>query len=86
MKTFPVTVIDDFFKNPDYIRDLALSVDYPTQSGRWPGRRSELISSIDPVLFHYIGNKIFSILYYNLKKIFNYFLPTDKKEQKKRRN
>jgi len=61
MKTFPLTVIDDFFKDPDYIRNLGLSVDYPTQSGRWPGRRSELISYIDSVLFHYIGNKIFSI-------------------------
>jgi len=61
MKTFPLTVIDDFFEDPDYIRDLGLSVDYPNQNGRYPGRRSKTISYIDSVLFNYIGNKIFSI-------------------------
>ena len=61
MKSYPLTIIDDFFVDPDYIRNLALSVDYPHSDQRWPGRRSEQIYKIDRMLFDYVGNKILSI-------------------------
>ena len=61
MKSYPLTIIDDFFVDPDYIRNLALSVDYPHSDQRWPGRRSEKIYKIDRMLFDYVGNKILSI-------------------------
>jgi len=61
MKSYPVTIIDDFFENPDYIRDLGLSVDYPIQENKWPGRRSDNIQKLDCRLFDYFGSKLFTI-------------------------
>tara|TARA_B100001250_G_C19485188_1_gene650461 strand:- start:34 stop:684 length:651 start_codon:yes stop_codon:yes gene_type:complete len=61
MKSYPVTIVDNFFDNPDEIRDLALSLNYPDHNSSWPGRRSLRIENINRSLFHHIGNKIFSI-------------------------
>tara|TARA_E500000305_G_C3928412_1_gene191586 strand:- start:70 stop:720 length:651 start_codon:yes stop_codon:yes gene_type:complete len=61
MKSYPATIVDNFFDNPDEIRDLALSLNYPDHNSRWPGRRSLRIENINRSLFHHIGNKIFSI-------------------------
>ena len=61
MKSYPVTIIDDFFDDPDYVRNLGLSVEYPNHSEKWPGRRSFTIQTFDYSLFNHIGNKIFSI-------------------------
>ncbi|MFN3989975.1 MAG: DUF6445 family protein [Erythrobacter sp.] len=33
-------IIDDFLENPEHIRALALGLDYPEQSGNYPGRNS----------------------------------------------
>lgn len=33
-------IIDDFLENPDHIRTLALGLDYPPQTGNYPGRNS----------------------------------------------
>lgn len=33
-------IIDDFLENPEHIRALALGLDYPAQSGNYPGRNS----------------------------------------------
>lgn len=61
MKYFPV-VVDNFFRNPDLIRKLALSLNYaPDDKGRWPGQRSEQLHTIDYELFMSIMLKIMSI-------------------------
>ena len=58
---FPA-VVDDFFDNPDLIREFALSLDYkPDEGGRWPGVRSEQLHIIDYELFMSIMLKIMSI-------------------------
>ena len=59
MKSYPVTIVDDFFTDPDYVRDLALSSKYIESDPRWPGRRTDYLKSIDETLFHYVGNKLF---------------------------
>jgi len=58
---FPA-VVDDFFDNPDLIREFALSLKYkPDEQGRWPGVRSDLLHNIDYELYMSIMLKILSI-------------------------
>ena len=38
---FPITCYDNFYENPDYIREFALSLDYSPESGTFPGVRSK---------------------------------------------
>ena len=72
-KFFPVT-IDNFFENPDKIRELGLrmmesykykSKDEEKVKGRWPGHRSEFLWKADEELATTILHRIIS-LYYNL--------------------
>jgi len=70
MKTthFPVTVVDDFFDYPDQVRDFALRQTYSrSEDNRWPGKRSEELSVLNPILFNFTLSKIMS-LFYNLQK------------------
>ena len=40
-KIFPILCQDDFFDNPDEIREYALSLDYKSdENGHWPGVRT----------------------------------------------
>ena len=59
MKSYPVTIVDNFFDDPDYVREFALSLAYTSSSdGRWPGARSEHIHLLDNNLFNYISRRI----------------------------
>ena len=65
MNTVPVTILDNFFDNPDEIRDWALSLDYNfDQTPKFPGKRTENLNLINPPFYKYVYRKIFS-LYYN---------------------
>tara|TARA_B100001094_G_C17947539_1_gene678806 strand:- start:87 stop:836 length:750 start_codon:yes stop_codon:yes gene_type:complete len=58
---FPITCYDNFYEDPDYIREFALSLDYRADSGFFPGVRSECLSTISQE-FHYKSvNKILSM-------------------------
>ena len=63
--------VDNFFRNPDFIREWGLSLDFkPDANGNWPGERSKLIGDIDLDLNNFILSKIFSChLNLNLEKI-----------------
>jgi hypothetical protein len=73
-KFWPVT-LDNFFDNPDEIRELGLRLledkaikstdDNYTSKGRWPGYRSELLWKIDEKLVQRIIQRILSC-YFNL--------------------
>lgn len=66
MKRFPVTCYDGFYKDPDKIREYALSLEYSKDpNGAWPGKRTSYISSLNPKLFELFVNKI-SYLFYDL--------------------
>ena len=62
----PITIVDDFFKNPDEIRKIALSADYGIKASN-PGLRSDQLQLLNPNLYSLIAKKIFS-LFLNLKK------------------
>lgn len=67
MINFPAICVDNFYSDPDSVRNWALSLDYkPDPDGRWPGKRSEKLHLVDPTFFHNFCCKIFS-LYFNLE-------------------
>jgi len=68
MKNFPAICIDNFYSDPDRIREFALAQTYlPSPEGRWPGKRTICLSKIDRNFFDLFCHKLFSI-YYDLDK------------------
>lgn len=63
MKKFPAFCIDDFYENPDEIRELALSANYLKSDGIRPGLTSEPLHETHPELFNHFCKKLFSIFY-----------------------
>ena len=64
MTTIPLTVLDNFFDNPDTLRDWGLSLEYkPDPDGRWPGKRSQQLDQIHPPLYNFISKKILSLFF-----------------------
>lgn len=65
---FPTICVDNFFDDPDAVRNLALSLEYKSTSNiPWPGKRSRPINQISPVYFDQFCKKLMS-LSFNLKK------------------
>jgi len=63
---FPVC-IDNFFEDPDEIRKLGLSLEKKSEpTGRWPGKRSDVIVNFDKELQRKIIEKILSC-YFDLE-------------------
>ena len=47
MKNFPITCYDNFYDNPDQVREFALSLDHTKVSGFFPGSRTQPLSTFD---------------------------------------
>lgn len=63
---YPVTIIDNFFENPDNIRDFALSQDFSRKDNcGWPGIRSPMLLDIDSNFYKDVMSKILSV-YFNI--------------------
>ena len=61
---FPVTCMDNFYQNPDEIREYALSLDYSRgPEDKYPGVRSDYIHTLNPDLFDLSCKKLFSIFF-----------------------
>jgi hypothetical protein len=68
----PTTIVDGFFDNPDKIRAYALNQKYYNDiEGRWPGSRTQDLSTVSPVVFHTICQKILS-LFFTKKQLYFY--------------
>ncbi len=60
---FPVTIIDNFYEDPDLVREFALKQEYyKGERGSWPGLRSSYIDELDQVLFEYLKKKLLLVL------------------------
>jgi len=63
---FPAICVDNFYSDPDQVRNWALSLEYKTSpGGQWPGKRTEKLHLIDQKFFNDFCCKIFS-LYFDL--------------------
>ena len=61
---YPVTIVDDFFSNPDAVRELALSHGFTENHDYIPGQRTERLHIIEPLFYeHFVTalNSIFGI-------------------------
>jgi len=66
MQNFPVLVMDNFYSNPDEIREYALSLEYfPAHENRYPGKRTKALHEIDKAFNDFCISKFVS-LYYDL--------------------
>lgn len=73
MKIFPVTVLDNFYENPDLVRQFALSLDYTTDhQGRWPGKRTASLDEVNQSFFSTFCSKLFGLFYDLDDKFINY--------------
>ena len=57
---FHSVCVDNFFNNPDLIREFALNQEYFPTDGRYPGERTSNMWQINKTLSDYLFAKIFS--------------------------
>ena len=63
---YPVTIVDNFFPEPDKIVEISNSYSFERDPiGNWPGERTQCISELNKDLFLYIGNKLHNLFYEN---------------------
>jgi hypothetical protein len=64
MKRFPTICIDNFYENPDEVRDFALSLNYTKcKDGKWPGERTDCLYEINKNFWETFYKRLFSIFY-----------------------
>ena len=62
--SFPLTVIDGFYKNPKEIVKLANTFKYSNKSGgAWPGVRTEPLHELDINFYQYCASKFLSVFF-----------------------
>lgn len=78
MKHFPAICIDNFYKNPDKIREFALSQSYDNEEnsdGRYPGKRTKPLNEIDEQMFNQFCKKLMAVFYEYTTPV-NWFVST----------
>jgi len=60
---FPTICIDNFYDNPDEIRNFALSLDYSWKAGNFPGKRTVPLEHISSYFYEQFCKRLFSIFY-----------------------
>ena len=64
MKNFPTICIDNFYSDPDIIRDFALKQEFhKSLTGGWPGTRTYPIHQLDQDFFKYFTSKFLAVFY-----------------------
>ena len=64
MRNFPVVIVDNFFKNPNKVRNFALHQEFKRdEKSNYPGLRTDCLSVIEPSLHNEFLKKFFSIYY-----------------------
>ena len=61
MREFPVTIIDNFFDDPDTIREFALKQDFKVNGEQYPGSRTDELLDLDINLFLNITRRLMSV-------------------------
>jgi len=78
LKNFPILCLDNFYSNPEKIRNLALQQNFEkTKQGGFPGRRTKPLNEIDINIFNHFCARLFSIFYdFNFEKNLNWTVNT----------
>jgi hypothetical protein len=64
---FPTIVVDNFWDNPNWVREYALSQKFDV-AGKYPGMRTKNLDELNPQLFEKFVKKVYGI-YYDLESI-----------------
>ena len=57
--TYPITIVDDFFEDPDAIVEMANALKYyPPDRGNWPGVRTKQLHVVEERFYNYFGEKV----------------------------
>jgi hypothetical protein len=80
--TNKVLVIDNFYKDPDMIRRLALAQEFlpcnhPDRSGQWPGLRSKFLNEINPRACEEFKDNLISNLLEGISTDYNCYFETN---------
>ena len=71
---YPVTIVDNFFDNPEYVVSLSKNAQWrPDITYKWPGERSQSIEELDPEFYKYVLFKYF-LLFYSASELNNNFI------------
>lgn len=60
---FPILCVDDFYTNPDEVREFALSQEFNCKKGNFPGKRTKELHLINETFFGTFCSRLFSIFY-----------------------
>ena len=63
LRAIPITCFDNFYEDPDAIREYALSLDYPITTDNFPGCRTRSLQHHNSDLFQTTMNKILSLFF-----------------------
>ena len=64
MHIIPVSILDNFFDNPDSIREWGLKQKFgPALDGQWPGLRTDPLSEINPGLHEVLCHRYFNLFF-----------------------
>ena len=70
--TYPITIVDNFFEDPDGIVEIANELKYYTpNTGNWPGQRTKNLHVEDSRFFKYFGNKLHLLFYETVPEYWN---------------
>ena len=62
--TYPVTIVDNFFEDPDAVVEMANNLKYYNpNTGNWPGTRTKQLHVEDDRFFNMFGTKIHNLFY-----------------------
>ena len=80
--TYPITIVDDFFEDPDAIVEMADALKYyHGDKGNWPGMRTKQLHVVEDRFFNYLGEKIHLLFhdsvpdYWNMQTHFQKITP-----------
>ena len=60
---FPITCVDNFYSNPDEVREFALSQEFDFKEGNFPGKRTKQLHVINENFFSSFCARLFSLFY-----------------------
>lgn len=63
MSFFPICCVDNFYNNPDSIREFCSKFEYKKVPGIYPGLRTDPLQEIAPGFFHSFCLKLLSLFY-----------------------
>ena len=70
--TYPITIVDDFFEDPDGIVEMANELKYYTpNTGNWPGQRTKNLHVEEPRFFTHFGSKLHLLFYETVPEYWN---------------